>query len=62
MRYVEESDPLGLNYGQEYEVLGIQAGCYQIVDNTGEDYLYVPEEFEIVSGSVDEYEDKFKRD
>ena len=30
-----------------YEVLSIEKGWYRIVDDTGEDYLYPPENFEI---------------
>ena len=31
-----------------YEVLVIEDGCYRIVDESGKDYLYPPENFEIV--------------
>ena len=33
--------------GEIYEVLSIEKGWYRIVDDTGEDYLYPPEAFEI---------------
>ena len=31
-----------------YEVLAIEDGWYRIIDESGEDYLYPPEKFEIV--------------
>ncbi len=31
-----------------YDVLSVEEGCYRIVDNTDEDYLFSPDEFEIV--------------
>ena len=59
VRYIEETDPLYCENGKVYEVLAIENGYYRIVDDTGDDYLYSPEEFEIVEGSTDEYEDEF---
>ena len=37
-----------LTNGQTYEVLSIEKGWYRIVDDSGEDYLFPPECFEIV--------------
>ena len=37
-----------LNKNQIYEVLSIESDWYRIIDNSEEDYLYPPEEFEIV--------------
>ena len=31
-----------------YEVLSVERGFYRIIDESGEDYLYPPEKFEIV--------------
>ena len=31
-----------------YEVLAIEKGWYRIIDESGKDYLYSPEKFEIV--------------
>ncbi len=45
--YIGESD-VSLTNGKEYEVIAIEHEHYRIVDNTGEDYLFPPEEFEIV--------------
>ena len=48
VKYIDESDPLCLINGKEYKVISIEHGWYRIVDETGEDYLYRPEGFEVV--------------
>lgn len=35
-----------------YEVLSVERGFYRIVDESGEDYLYPPENFEVVEENV----------
>lgn len=55
VRYHGESSPVGLLDGNEYEVISIEKDWYRILDETGEDYLYPPELFEITEpddGSV----------
>ena len=47
VKYIGETD-YSLTNGKEYEVLGIEEGYYRIVDNSGEDYLFAPEDFEII--------------
>lgn len=59
VKFHGESDPIFFVDGKDYEVLSIEAGMYRIVDETGEDYLYGTENFEIISGSLDEYVDEF---
>ncbi len=49
VRFNGISDPLSLLNGKEYEVEAIECGWYRIVDETGEDYLYPPESFIVVS-------------
>jgi len=49
VRYLGESDPLGLTHGKIYETLAVEGDWYRINDETGEDYLYPPEAFEIVN-------------
>lgn len=49
VRFNGISDPLSLLNGREYEVESIECGWYRIVDETGEDYLYPPESFIVVS-------------
>lgn len=48
VRYKGESDPLYFLHNKEYEVISIECGLYRIVDETGDDYLYGSQEFEIV--------------
>jgi len=70
VRYLGESDPLTFLNGKEYEVLGIENGMYRIIDEEGYDpefdeipgYLYSPDDFEIVSGSPDEFVDSFSEE
>ena len=46
VKYIGESD-VSLTKGKIYDVIAIEMGAYRIVDNTMEDYLFEPEEFEI---------------
>lgn len=48
VKLVGDSDPLYFINGNEYEVIGEEEGLYRIIDETGEDYLYSLDEFEIV--------------
>lgn len=48
VRYLGESDPLTLLNNKVYDVISIEKEWYRIVDETGEDYLYPPDGFEIV--------------
>ena len=47
VKYIGETD-YSLTNGKEYEVIGTENGFYQIIDNSGEDYFFPPEEFEVV--------------
>lgn len=40
---------LVLTNGKVYEVLSVERDWYRIVDDSGEDYLYPPELFELVN-------------
>ena len=55
VRYLGESDPLTLLNGKIYDVIE-EEGYYRIIDETGDDYLYDTDAFEIVeeSGSPQE--------
>ena len=55
VRYLGESDPLTLLNGKIYDVIE-EEGYYRIIDETGDDYLYDTNAFEIVeeSGSPQE--------
>lgn len=39
---------VSLTKGKIYEVLSIEEGCYGIIDDTDDDYLFTPDDFEIV--------------
>lgn len=70
VRYTGESDPLTFLNGKEYEVLGVESGLFRIIDEEGYDpetddipgYLYALDDFEIVSGSLEEFEDSSAED
>lgn len=47
IKYIGETC-VSLSNGTVYEVLSIEGGLYRIVDDTEEDYLFWPEEFEVV--------------
>ncbi len=42
------SSPLELINGKIYECLGQEYSRYRIIDETGEDYLYPVDEFEVI--------------
>lgn len=48
-RYLGQTDFLVLTHGKLYEVLSVERGWYRIIDDSGEDYLYPPQLFEIVA-------------
>lgn len=45
-----EDDELGLRFGKTYEILSVEwdGGMYNVRDETGEDYLYPSEDFEVI--------------
>ena len=48
VKYLEKTSFLELTHHKIYEVLSVEGEWYRIVDDSGEDYLYPPECFEIV--------------
>lgn len=54
VRFIGESDPLCFIHGKIYTKIGESHGYWKVIDETGEDYLYVPEVFEIVDDEKDE--------
>jgi len=48
VRYIKETKSLCLTHGEIYDVISIEKDWYRIVDDSDEDYLYPPEEFEVV--------------
>lgn len=47
VKYIKESN-ISLAKDQIYEVISVEKGCYRIIDDTLEDYLFSPEDFEII--------------
>lgn len=48
VRYIGKSEFLVLTHNKVYTVVSIESGWYRLVDDSGEDYLYPPENFEII--------------
>ena len=48
VRFLGETSLLELTHGKVYDVLSIEKGWYRVVDDSHEDYLYPPEDFEVV--------------
>ena len=48
VKYLGETSPLELIHDKVYEVLSIEGEWYRIVDETDEDYLYRPEDIEVI--------------
>ena len=48
VRYKGKTEFLVLTHNRVYTVLSIEKGWYRVVDDSGEDYLYSPERFEVV--------------
>lgn len=48
VKYTGKTDFLVLTNGKTYDVLSVEKGWYRIIDDSGEDYLYPSELFELV--------------
>lgn len=48
VRWKGKTDFLVLTNNKVYTVLSVEKGWYRIVDDSGDDYLYPPEQFEVV--------------
>ena len=48
IKYIGETDFLVLTHNIIYDVISREKEWYRIIDDSGEDYLYPPELFEIV--------------
>ena len=53
-KYIGKTNELSLINGKVYEVLSVSHGWYQIIDESGEDYMFPPQFF------VDEEEEGFE--
>lgn len=48
VRYLGKTEFLVLTHNKVYDVLAIEKGWYRIKDDSGDDYIYPPNYFEIV--------------
>ena len=48
VKYIGKDDPIALRHGKVYSAVVGQKGIYCIVDETGEEYGYPPNLFEII--------------
>ena len=48
VRWTGNTDFLVLTHDKIYDVISVERGWYRIVDDSGEDYLYPPDKFEII--------------
>ena len=48
VRFIGDDDPLALRHGHLYEAILGQKGMVCVVDETGEEYAYPPELFEVM--------------
>jgi hypothetical protein len=48
VRRMGQTDFLMLTHGKIYTVLSVEKDWYRIIDDSGEDYFYPPQQFEIV--------------
>ena len=49
VKYIKKTSFLVLTKDKVYDVLSVEKGWYRIVDDSGDDYLYPPDAFEVVS-------------
>ena len=49
VKWLGKTDFLMLTHGKIYDVISAEKGWYRIIDDSGEDYLYPPGKFEIIS-------------
>lgn len=57
VRYNGKSSPIYCIKGKEYDVIGKQCGYWRVIDESGEDFLYRPDHFEVLEGNPDELEE-----
>lgn len=60
VRYLEETDPTSLVQGKVYDVIAEYHGYLCVVDESGDDYCYSPDLFEIVEQDDGDYEYEYE--
>lgn len=48
-KYIGKSESYALDNGKIYKILSVDQAWYRVIDESGEDYLYPAEVFEIVT-------------
>ena len=48
VKWTGKTEFLVLTNGKVYDVISVEKCCYRVVDDSGEDYLYPPDQFVIV--------------
>lgn len=48
LNFIQKGNDIDLIPNKEYEVINIERDWYRIVDESGEDYIYPPELFEVI--------------
>ena len=48
VKYLGKIDTIALEKDKIYEVISVEKGWYRIMTELGEDYLFPPEQFEVV--------------
>lgn len=48
VKWTGQTEFLVLTNGKVYDVISVEKGWYRIKDDSGEDYLYPPDKFEVV--------------
>jgi hypothetical protein len=48
VKFIKDTISLSMTKNKIYDVLTTEKGWYRIIDDSGEDYLFPPEQFEIV--------------
>ena len=51
IKYLGETSFLELTHNKVYEVMSVEKEWYRVVDDSGEDYLYPPEDFEVIESN-----------
>lgn len=48
VKYIKDTVSFCLTKGKQYEVLSVEKEWFRVVDDSGEDYLYPHEHFEVI--------------
>ena len=48
VKYIGESDTLAFEKDKSYDVMSVEKGWFRIMTELDEDYLFPPEQFEII--------------